>query len=330
MSSHRKIAELAGVSVATVSRALSKPETVASDTIQKVKAAIDSIGYRPNMLSKNFRSHKANTVILLVPEIVNTFYANFIRGVGDQAYHQGVALIIGETRGKRDRELAYVERVRSSLADGVIQVKPFLKNQKSNIPTDIPCVNALGCEHSVGPSVRINNRAAAKAITKYLISLGHCRIGVITGPGDNAHSYTRLEGYKEGLVEHGIEYLPELVISGDFTMYSGYSSVYYFCEKEHQATAIFCMNDEMAIGAIQGLKQLGMRVPEDVSVVGFDNIPYAKYSDPPLTTIAQPTEHMGRVAMSMYLSIFSQDFLANPEQVLPWELIARGSAGSPP
>lgn len=329
MSSHRELAELAGVSVATVSRALSEPEKVSECTIRKVRAAIEKIGYRPNMLAKSFRSHKANTVVLLVPEIVNTFYANFIKGVGDQAYHHGVALIIGETRGKKDRELAYVERVRSNLADGVIQLRPFLKNEKSNIPPDIPCVNALGCEHNVGPTVRINNRAAAKAMTQYLISLGHRRVGVITGPTSNAHTYTRLEGYKECLNDHGIEFLPELVVSGDFTMYSGHSSVRYFCQKEHRATAIFCMNDEMAIGAIQGLKQFGVRVPEDITVVGFDNIPYAKYCDPPLTTIAQPTEHMGRVAMSIYLSVLSPDSLVPPEQILPWELIVRGSSCSP-
>lgn len=329
MSSHREIAGIAGVSVATVSRALSEPEKVSKGTMQKVRAAIELIGYRPNMLAKSFRSHKANTVILLVPEIVNTFYANFIKGVGDQAYHHGVALIIGETRGKKDRELAYVERVRSSLADGVIQLRPFLKNEKSNIPPDIPCVNALGCEHNVGATVRINNRAAAKAITQYLISLGHRRIGVITGPISNAHSYTRLEGYKECLKEHGIEFLPELIVSGDFTMYSGHSLATYFCEKEHRATAIFCMNDEMAIGALQGLKQAGVRVPMDISVVGFDNIPYAKYCDPPLTTIAQPTEYMGRIAMGIYLSILSPDSLEPPEQIIPWELIVRGSSCSP-
>lgn len=329
MSSHREIAEIAGVSVATVSRALSKPERVSKQTILRVKSAIDQIGYRPNMLAKSFRSHRANTVVLLVPEIVNTFYAHFIKGVGNQAYHRGIALLIGETRGMKERELAYVDRVRLSLADGVIQLRPFLKNEKSNIPNDIPCVNGLGCEHSVGPSVRIDNRGAAKALVRYLISLGHRKIGVVTGLAGNAHSHTRLEGYKECLRESGLNFDPTLVTSGDFTMYSGHMAAQYFCEMKERPTAIFCMNDEMAIGAIQGIKARGLKVPSDISVVGFDNIPYARYCDPPLTTIAQPTEQMGHAAMSLFLSVVAGDYIRNEDHIVPWELISRGSADNP-
>lgn len=327
MSNIRDVARLAGVSVATVSRALSNPEKVSAESLDKVHTAIAQVGYRPNMLARNFRSARAYTVVVLVPDIANPFYSLFIRALEDRAQQKGYAVLLGDTRGTPEREMEYIRRVETRLADGIVQLRPSSEKSQNNIPPDIPCVNACGCEYTTGPAIRIDNRAAAKTMVNYLISLGHRRIGVISGLKDNPHAIDRLEGYKEALTEAGIPFEKDLVAEGDFTMWSGLNAAFQFCNMKVRPTAIFSMNDEMAIGAMQTLKNQGIRIPEDMSVTGFDDIAYAKYSDPSLTTISQPAEEMGKMAMDMLLRIIEGETLSQRECVLPTEFIIRKSTG---
>lgn len=194
----------------------------------------------------------------------------------------------------------------------------------------IPWVNACGCEGTPGPSIRVDNIAATKAMVGYLISLGHRRIGVISGLKDNPHSIDRLQGYKAGLAAAGIAFEKELVAEGDFTMWSGQNAAKQFFRLKQMPTAICSMNDEMALGATQALKAGGLRVPEDVSVTGFDDIPYAKYWDPGLTTMAQPAEEIGKLAMDTLLRVIEGEELSNLELVLPTEIVIRQSTCPPP
>lgn len=324
MSNIRDVAREAGVSVATVSRALSTPDKVSSAALEKVQLAIENVGYRPNMLARNFRSARSYTIVVLVPDIANPFYGPVIRSIEDRAQQKGYAVLLGDTRGTPERELEYIRRVETRLADGLIQLRPA--EQSSNIiPDDIASVSACGCETTVGPSIRIDNRAAAKTMVDYLISLGHRRIGVISGLRDNPHSIDRMAGYKESLKDAGIPFDKELIAEGDFTMWSGLNNAHQFCQMKNRPTAIFCMNDEMAIGAMQTLKAHGFKVPEDVSVTGFDDIAYAKYCDPSLTTISQPTEELGKMAMDMLLRIIQGESISQKECILPTEFIIRKS-----
>ncbi|WP_323813840.1 LacI family DNA-binding transcriptional regulator [Cellvibrio sp. NN19] len=330
MSNIRDVARLAGVSVATVSRALSNPEKVSDDSLEKVHNAIAQVGYRPNMLARNFRSARAYAVVVLVPDIANPFYSLFIRALEDRAQQKGYAVLLGDTRGTPEREMDYIRRVETRLADGIVQLRPSSEKSQNNIPPDIPCVNACGCEYTTGPAIRIDNRAAAKTMVNYLISLGHKRIGVISGLKDNPHAIDRLEGYKEALAEAGIPFEKDLIAEGDFTMWSGLNAAFQFCNMKVRPTAIFSMNDEMAIGAMQTLKNQGIRIPEDISVTGFDDIAYSKYSDPSLTTISQPAEEMGKMAMDMLLKVIEGEPLSQRECVLPTEFIIRKSTGPAP
>ncbi len=327
MSNIRDVARLAGVSVATVSRALSNPEKVSDDSLEKVHNAIAQVGYRPNMLARNFRSARAYAVVVLVPDIANPFYSLFIRALEDRAQQKGYAVLLGDTRGTPEREMDYIRRVETRLADGIVQLRPSSEKSQNNIPPDIPCVNACGCEYTTGPAIRIDNRAAAKTMVNYLISLGHRRIGVISGLKDNPHAIDRLEGYKEALAEAGIPFEKDLIAEGDFTMWSGLNAAFQFCNMKVRPTAVFSMNDEMAIGAMQTLKNQGIRIPEDMSVTGFDDIAYSKYSDPSLTTISQPAEEMGKMAMDMLLKVIEGEPLSQRECVLPTEFIIRKSTG---
>ncbi len=330
MSNIRDVARLAGVSVATVSRALSNPEKVSPESLAKVHKAIAEVGYRPNMLARNFRSARAYAVVVLVPDIANPFYSLFIRALEDRAHQKGYAVLLGDTRGTPEREIEYIRRVETRLADGIVQLRPSSEKSQNNIPPDVPCVNACGCEYTTGPAIRIDNRGAAKSMVNYLISLGHKRIGVISGLKDNPHAIDRLQGYKEALADAGIPFEKDLIAEGDFTMWSGLNAAFQFCNMKNRPTAIFSMNDEMAIGAMQTLKNQGIKIPEDMSVTGFDDIAYAKYSDPSLTTISQPAEEMGKMAMDMLLKVIEGEPLSQRECVLPTEFIIRKSTGPAP
>lgn len=327
MSNIREVAHAAGVSVATVSRALTSPEKVSEESLKKVHDAIQAVGYRPNLLARNFRAAKSFAIVVLVPDITNPFFSQVIQAIEDRAQQKGYAVLLGDTRETSKREQEYVSRVETRLADGVIQLRP----QTMSASTErIPWVNACGCEGTPGPSIRVDNVAATKTIVDYLISLGHKRIGVISGLKDNPHTIDRLRGYKESIAAAGLAFEKELVAEGDFTMWSGQNAAKQFFQHKQMPTAICCMNDEMALGAIQTLKAKGLRVPEDVSVTGFDDIHYSKYWDPALTTIAQPAEEIGKLAMDLLLRIIEGDDLSGTELVLPTEFVIRASTCPPP
>lgn len=329
MSSIREVARVAGVSVATVSRALSTPEKVSSESIKKVQDAIKKVQYRPNMLARNFRSTRAYSIVVLVPDITNPFYSLVIRGIEARAQQRGYAVLLGDTRDSATREQEYIKLVETRLSDGVIQFRPSSAGALTDSQKDIPYISACGCENTPGPSVRIDNVDAAKTLVDYLISLGHTRIGAISGLKENPHTQDRLAGYAKSLAQAGIDFDEDLIAEGDFTMWSGLNAAPYFCKMKRRPTAIFCMNDEMAIGAIQALKSHGISVPKDISVTGFDDIPYARYCDPALTTIAQPAEEMGKIAMDTLLKLIEGKTPDQVEYILPYEFVIRKSTAPP-
>jgi LacI family transcriptional regulator, repressor for deo operon, udp, cdd, tsx, nupC, and nupG len=325
MSSIREVARIAGVSVATVSRALSSPEKVSRESIKKVQAAIQKVNYRPNMLARNFRSTRAYSIVVLVPDITNPFYSLVIRGIEDQAQQKGYAVLLGDTRDSASREQEYIKLVETRLSDGVIQFRPYSAATLTEQQKHLAYVSACGCESTPGVSVRIDNVGAAEMMVDHLLSLGHRRIGVISGLKENPHSQDRLDGYKRSLAKAGIPFDEKLIAEGDFTMWSGLNAAHYFCKMSQRPTAIFCMNDEMAIGGIQTLKSYGISVPDDMSVTGFDDIPYARYWDPALTTIAQPAKEIGKTAIDTLLQLIEGKTLSQREFILPYEFVTRNS-----
>jgi LacI family repressor for deo operon, udp, cdd, tsx, nupC, and nupG len=328
MSNIREIAKIAGVSTATVSRALSHPERVSEKTRQKVKDAMAKVDYRPNMMARNFRSARSYTILVLVPNIANPFFATLIRGVENVAQKHGYSVLLGDTRDNEKNESDYLSLVETKQADGVIQLLPHTPNATLP-PNHIPTVNAAGCEGTPYPTVRIDNSAAAKTVIDYLVSIGHRRIGVITGLKDNRHSIDRLIGYKQSLAEAGIELDSQLIVEGGFTLASGQAAAKEVLRMEKRPSAVFCMNDDMAIAAIQTFKSSGLNVPGDISVAGFDNIEYSKHTDPPLTTIEQPAIEMGKLAALKLLELIDVKELPQTEYVLPYEFIVRESTAPP-
>ena len=330
MANIRDVADSAGVSVATVSRTLQQPERVSPKTRSKVMAAVEQVGYKPNLMAVKFRSGKTHNLVVLVPTVANVFFARVISGMQQAAAESGYSILLANTLGNAEIENHYAKMVSTSQADGLIQLRAQNPFDGSMINDNglLPMVNA--CEvmdEGKFPVVTLDNRAAAKAMTTHLISLGHKRIAMIKGPHSSPLTQDRLAGYEDALNEAGLNLDENLLFPGDFTLQAGYKAGEAIASQQPRPTAVFCENDETAIGAMQAFKQAGLRIPEDISVAGFDDIAFSAFCDPPLTTIAQPAEEFGRTAVSLLVDLLNGKLTKAPKVIMPFELIVRESTG---
>jgi LacI family repressor for deo operon, udp, cdd, tsx, nupC, and nupG len=330
-TSIKDVARLAGVSTATVSRALANPEQVAEATRDKVAAAVLETGYVANAMARNLRRRRTNTVVVLVPDISNPFYSNIIQGIERVAHSHHYRILLGDVQQEAEREQTYVNLVMQKQADGVISLSrslPFelTPDQREPNPDWPPLV--MACEyygHIDVPVVRIDNRAAAVDAVQHLLQLGHRRIAYIDGPQDYPICAERRAGYEQAIVEAGIDADPQLEVQGDFSLQSGAEVMHQLLGREHIPSAVFAANDEMAIGAIKAIKSVGLSVPADISVVGFDDIRFADFCDPPLTTIHQPRNRIGENLMQVMLGILAGEPPVDHEILLPHQLVVRQS-----
>lgn len=333
MSNIREVAELAGVSVATVSRALQQPELVSLKTRNKVLAAVKQAGYKPNLMAVKFRQGKSHNLVVLVPTVANVFFARVISGMQQAAHQRQYSLLLCNTQADPQLEVSYARMVQTSQADGLIQLRannPFaqLEFQTEGL---LPMVNLCEVLDKIAcPTVVLDNRAAACAMTEHLLALGHRRIAMIKGPARSPLTRDRVAGYRDALQAANVPFAEELLCPGDFTLQAGHKAAGELLQLAEPPSAIFCENDEMAIGAIQRLKQQGLRVPDDVSVAGFDDISFAAFCDPPLTTIAQPAEEFGSTAVNLLIDLLEGKLSKAPKVILPFELIKRSSTGPAP
>jgi len=330
MSGVKEVARIAGVSTATVSRAINNPEKVAEKTLKKVIAAVSDAGYSVNHLARNLRTSKTSNVVVLVPNITNPFYSEVIRGMERVAHTYGYSVLLGDTQDSEDREAVYASMLTTKRADGLITLCPRIPQLSKQMTSDellnAPIVNACECARdTVMRTVKIDNIAAAKEATEHLLNLGHRRIGLVAGPFESPLSIERLNGYSMALKTAGIAYDDTLVASGDFSIESGKTAAEKILSIENRPTAIFCSNDEMALGVMTALKSNGAKIPDDISIIGFDDIHYAQYFDPPLTTIAQPAGDLGELAMSQLCEILAGNPPQSRNAVLPHKLIERES-----
>ncbi len=308
MATIQDVARDAGVSTATVSRVLSAPERVAEVTRARVLASVERLGYAPNVAAKSLRTLKTGKILVTVPDISNPFFSQVIRGVEEAATAAGYAVLLGDTRHEEEREDQYALLLRRREADGIIflghRLAPALAELVSAQGPKAPVVN--GCEFSpeLGvPSAHIDNARAAAEAMEHLYELGHRRVGVITGPLASPLSRDRLSGVQAAAARRGAWGLN--VVQGDFTIESGLAQAQALLEAEPRPTAIFCFSDEMAMGALEALRRKGLACPADVSLVGFDDIRYARHLDPPLTTVSQPKEAIGHEVVRLLLDVLA-------------------------
>lgn len=335
MSTIYEVAKRAGVSTATVSRVLSRPEVVAPATRRKVLQAVERLGFEPNVAAKTLRTLQSRKLLVTVPDLSNPFFALILQGIEDAAQREGYAVLVGDTQHNEKREEGYALMLRRREADGLIFLGHRLPKEaarllKSSAHTRAPIVN--GCEFSprLGvPSVHIDNAKAAAEAMDHLYRLGHRRIAVITGPLVSPLSRDRLRGaVSRARAERAEGELLEM--HGDFSIASGAAAAEQLLLRSDPPTAIFCFNDEMAIGVIDTARRLRKSVPKDLSVVGFDDIRFARYTDPPLTTIAQPMREIGEGTVRLLLEILRGSEISPVSVTLPHTLMIRGSTAPRP
>lgn len=330
MTTIRDVAKRAGVAPITVSRVVNNNGYVTEEKRQRVEAAIRELNYIPNTLGTSLRSKRTLTLALVLSDITNPFWTTVARGVEDTANRHGYHIIIGNTDESPQKQEDYLVFLMKKQVDGFLVVpasyQPLWTLQKHRIPFVV--LDRRIPDSSVD-SVRSDSVGGAYGLTKHLIGLGHERIAIITGRQDNSTAYDRLVGYRQALFEAGLS-PEEQVYWGEYTQQSGYDCARQALEKEPRPTAIFATNNFIAIGVMRALREAAIRVPEDMSVVAFDDLPLAITIDPFFTVAAQPAYEMGERATQLLLSRLSNDTVSQHQEIiLPIEIIVRKSSSKP-
>lgn len=322
------IARIAKVSKTTVSRVLNNKPYVEADTKQRVLAIIDETGFTPQYSAISLAGGKTNIIGLLVPSLSNPYSLTVIQGVAEKIAGENFDLMLYTTGLSEENQKRFIQKLSKKVVDGLVVLLPRESSdlEKELFTSDLPIVliDHRGINSHV-PTIAVTNEKGGYDATNYLVSLGHHAIGFITGVLDFGCSIERLEGYKVALASHNIPFESRYVIPGDFTELSGYSSTKALMSQKKPPTAIFCSNDEMAIGAVKAIQEIGLRVPYDVSIIGFDDISKASMVYPPLTTIRQPLFKMGENAANLLLDLIKGTKIDKTCVVLQTELVIRGS-----
>ncbi|HEY1016315.1 MAG TPA: LacI family DNA-binding transcriptional regulator [Herpetosiphonaceae bacterium] len=322
------VARAAGVSVSTASRVLNNKDDVAPETYRKVRQVMEDLNYTASLAAKSMRSRATHVIGLLVPELIEVYYHEVLKGVGSAIRNSGYDLLIYTSGSpsmnrRASWEQEHVALLSGGLTDGCLIVTPSAPTFP-NSSMRIVVVDPHG-EGANVPSVVATNRDGALQAMDYLTGLGHRRIGFIGGYPESRSSIRRHEGYKDGLASVGVAYDPALVRPGDFTMGRGREAALELLALPERPTALFAANDLTAFGAMEAARELGLRVPEDVSVVGFDNIPEAMQSSPRLTTVDQSIREMGVLGTRLLLDILQGQEPAEQLVKIPTRLIVRES-----
>lgn len=325
------VAKLAGVSVATVSRVLNNSENVRAKTAEKVRRAIQQLDYMPNQSARNLRRSESSVILTLAPNFSNPYYSKILTGIGDLAQSCGYSVLICNTNGDADNERQFLRMLETHRADGAIYLAchgrhEWLRQHAEQYPL-VQC-----CEYVpelANPSVSIDNYAAAVETVRYLISMGHSRIAMLSADNDFISTSLRHRGYMDALKGAGIPYDPDLVgmASGDYSYGSGHLTARRLLTRKDRPTAVFCVSDILALSVISCANELGLRVPEDLSVTGIDDVDYTTMFHPYLTTVAQPCYEMGQESVRILLRMLSGGPEPPPRTFLPYRLVCRESAG---
>jgi DNA-binding LacI/PurR family transcriptional regulator len=306
MASLQQVAERAKVSIATVSRVLNKSDKVVPETRATVEQALRDLGYRPSRVARRLRMKdgRAHLVGLIIPDIQNPFYAEIARGVEDVAYANEYALLLCNSDESLEKERFYLNVMQAESVDGLV-LPPFDETDAAVIETVNTGLPVVCVDRSLAKTktdlVEVDNYHGAFEAVNHLLDRGHKLIGLIEGRTHVSTSRERRRGYVDALNARGIVPRKELMRAGDFKQESGRVLAQEMLDLRRPPTALFVCNNLMTVGALGGLHQRGLRVPQDVAVVGFDDLPWAEALDPPPTVVRQPAYEVGRQAMELLL-----------------------------
>jgi LacI family transcriptional regulator len=307
---------------------------VASATREKILKAIDELGYKPNVIARSLRLQKTFTLGLILPDTYNPYFAEVVRGVEMVAFQRGYSVMLCHSNYDPKQEIQYILALNAERAAGVLwfpatdDPKPARLLADYGIPVVMLDRIVSGFET---PSVMANNFLGGYLATQHLLALGHRLVGCITRPVELFHSQERLRGYRAALDEHGLAENANLIVRGGFRLEDGYEATKRLLSQQPLPSAIFAYNDIMAIGALRAAREMGLHVPQDLSVVGFDDIPQAAFTDPALTTVRVPKLEMGCRGAELLLEVIdAKNPNASPSPLLEVELIVRESTAARP
>lgn len=326
----KDVAQRAGVSVATVSRVLNRLDIVSEDTRRRVAEAAANLGYIPHGGARSLSMRRTQCVGAVLPDLHGEFFSELIRGIDRAARGRGLHLLLTCSHGDAG-ELAAALRAMQGRADGVLVMSPHMDSAvlEGNLPRGMP-VMLMNSARGRAPysSVVVDNRGGAAAMVRHLVGLGHRRIAMIAGPGGNFDADERLKGYTETLVKLVPGAKPE-ILAGDFTEESGHRAGRSLAAMARRPDAVFAANDTMAMGCFFALSEAGLRVPDDVALAGFDDIPMARYLTPPLTTVRVRIAELGELAFERLALAIERGEQDRPSRkTLRTELVVRRSCGS--
>lgn len=326
------VAKIAGVSPSTISRVMNTPEIVAEDTRQKVINAVKELAYIPNMMAASMPKRRTNYIGLIIPDVTNTFFSNLIRGIQDISEEHGYNVLVVNSDDSQEKEGRYLKLLYSRRVDGVIMT--VAGYQEENFPEEelslLKKMRIVLIDREINglttSIVKINNFGGAYSAVKYLLKMGHKKIMYLAGIEGTRTNQERRKAYLAALEEDNINWKKEIV--GNFRLDAAYQKIMYYWPELQKSndlpTAIFAANDLMAIGALKAFVRLKVQVPKEVSIIGFDNIPFSDCTYPPLTTIAQPTYQMGQKAVETLLKLIDKKKIKKSVE-FETELIERDS-----
>jgi LacI family transcriptional regulator len=324
----RDVAEQAGVSVTTVSHVINNSRPVNPETRTRVEQAMQVLGYQPNVLARSLRRGKTHTIGVILPDNANPYFAEVVRGIEDTSFAQGYSVILCNSDNDLDKEHLYTNVLIEKQVDGIIFVAAGLSEenisnlQKRGVPSVLVDRQVPGVQLD---SVFADNQAGGFLATNHLVGLDHTSIACITGPRGVLSSSERVAGYRQALEAAGLHPNPEWLVEGDFQYQSGYSAAQQLLQDDNTPSAIFACNDLMAIGAYRYAHENRLRIPQDISIIGFDDIRLAEFTNPPLTTVHQSKARMGTQAAELLLERIANEDLAIRQEIVAVQLVVRAS-----
>jgi len=323
MTTLKDVANRAGLSVSTVSYVLNGKKKVREDTYRRIMQAVEEVGYVPNQQARSLKTRSTLSIGVVVPDISNQFFPEIVKGIDDAANMDNYTIILCNTDNDAEREERCINALLSKDIDGIIYIGTAKSKAILQRKTELPIVlvdRKLGERYI---SVTTNNYQGGYMATEHLIHTGHSSIALITGPVFITTYFDRLRGYMDALNANSLHYSEELVFECDFTSKSGYDAAYRLCEQNVQVDAIFATNDLMALSIIRALLELGKKVPEDIAVVGYDDIYIASIVMPALTTIRQPKYEMGKKAAELLIKAIHKEEITQRQIEMTPTLIVR-------
>jgi len=328
----RDVAARAGVSVATVSRVVNRsPHRVSPATQRRVQAAVQALAYESNIIARGLKKRSTRSVALIVPDISNPFFPAIARGIEDVARARGYAVLLCNTYEDLERERAYLDLLAKRMVDGLVfatagsNTRHLRALRREGRPVVLVARDVAGVRID---TVLVDNFRGEFEATTHLLGLGHRRIAHITGPRSLHVASERRRGYLQALEAAGVPRSDAVIVEGDFAAEGGRQAVQHLLERGVRFTAVAAANDLMAIGAMEALRHAGRRIPQDVAVVGFDDITFASLVSPALTTVAQPKYRMGQLAMERLLELMDGADEGGRQTVLIPQLVVRESCGA--